>query len=508
MKLVVKDMDISTGNTLVALLRKKDAAFLDLHRQDRVRVKKGRKEVIAVVDFAYSAKALPVGSIGLFEEVLAPLGAKNGDAVKIFLEKKPESLTFIKKKLDGRELNYTEIKKIIDDTVNNRLTTVELTYYVAANYMRGMSFNEIVALTKAMIHAGNILTLENGNNKNGNKRKPRHIIDKHCIGGVAGNRTTPIVVPSLVVAGLIVPKTSSRSITSPAGTADTMEVLCNVSLSIQDIKRVVKATGGCLVWGGAVHLAPADDTIINVEHPLSIDAEGQLLASIMAKKGSVSATNVIIDIPVGYGTKIPSRKKATHLARQFNKLGKKIGINTNVVLTDGSEPIGNGIGPALEARDVLLVLKRDRRAPLDLRNKSLGIAAVVLEATGKARKGHGWAMAEALLDSGLAHKKFKEICIAQGLKISDEKDIVFGKHRYHVRALHSGIVRSINNRCISRIARLAGCPRDKGAGIYLYKHKRDRVEKGEKIFTIYSESAAKMKYAKGLLKEIGGFVIR
>ncbi|MBU0535823.1 MAG: thymidine phosphorylase, partial [Nanoarchaeota archaeon] len=284
MKFRIKDMDVATGGTLVAVMNEADALMLDLHVSDRIRLKKGKREAIVVVDFAESTKAVPVGKLGLFEEVLDKLNAKDNDEVRIFIEGKPKSLRFIKKKLNGHELSYNEIKSIIDDIVSNAITTIELTYYVAANYMRGMSMKETVALTKAMIDSGDRLDFNNG-----------MIVDKHCIGGVAGNRTTMVVVPILVAAGLKVPKTSSRSITSPAVTADTMEVLTDVSLSISQIYKVVKKTGGCMVWGGAVDLAPADDTIINVEHPLSIDAEGQLLASIMAKKGSVSATHVIID---------------------------------------------------------------------------------------------------------------------------------------------------------------------------------------------------------------------
>ncbi|HLC46108.1 MAG TPA: AMP phosphorylase [Candidatus Nanoarchaeia archaeon] len=497
MKLIIKDMDIATGITLVAIMNRKDAALLDLHLADRIMIRKGSREIVAVVDFAETAKTIPQGTLGLFEEVLANLHAKSGDEVSIHPVQKPESLLYIKKKMDGGILSYHEIKSIIDDVVNNKITTVELTYYVAANYMKGMDFKEVVHLTRAMINSGN--KLEFGN---------RIVVDKHCIGGVCGNRTTPIIVPILAVAGLTVPKTSSRSITSPAGTADTLEVLCNVVLEMKDIVRVVDKTGACLVWGGAVHLAPADDSIINVEHPLSIDAEGQLLASIMAKKGSVSATHVIIDIPVGYGTKVTSQKRAKHLAKEFSKLGKELGMVIDVVITDGSEPIGNGIGPALEAIDILRVLKNDPKAPKDLRNKSLAMASVLLESTGKAKKGHGWHMAEALLDSGLAFKKFIEILTEQGIRASDEKEIALGEYHFNVRANKTGFIKMMNNRALSRIARIAGCPEDKKAGIFLFKHNGDKVINGERVFTVYSESSIKLRYAKEMVEKVSGFVIR
>ncbi|MBD3312953.1 AMP phosphorylase [Candidatus Woesearchaeota archaeon] len=496
MKFIVKDMDVATGGTLVAVMNENDALMLDLHLADRIRLKKGRRETIVVVDFAQSEKAVPQGSLGLFEEVLEKLNAEDGDSVKIRIERKPDSLRFIKKKLDGKELKYNEVKKIIDDTVSNAITTIELTYYVAANYMRGMSMKETVALTRSMIDAGDKLDFGR-----------EYVVDKHCIGGVPGNRTTMVIVPILAAAGLTIPKTSSRSITSPAGTADTMEVLSEVSLPINDIYRVVRKAGGCMVWGGAVDLAPADDTIINVEHPLSIDAEGQLLASIMAKKGSVSATHVIIDIPVGRDAKIESVKEAKHLKMQFERVAREIGMIVKVIITDGSQPIGKGIGPALEARDVLWLLKGDKRTPDDLRQKSLRMAGLVLEMTGNAKKGKGRQKARDILDSGEAYQKFIEIIRLQGARVTDERKIILGKHKLRVKAKKNGTVKHISNKSMARIARLAGCPKDKGAGIMLWKKKGDKVKKGEKIFTVFAENRHKMGYVREFLDEIDGFVV-
>ncbi|MFO8016478.1 MAG: AMP phosphorylase [Candidatus Woesearchaeota archaeon] len=488
-------MDVATGGTLVAVLNENDAAELDLHLSDRIRLKRGRKETIAVVDFAESKKAVPRGRIGLFEEVLSKLNAKSGDEVSVFIGEKPESLWYIKKKLDGKELDYKDIKSIIDDTVSNSLTTVELAYYVAANYMGGMSTRETVALTKAMINTGDKLQFRG------------KVIDKHCIGGVAGNRTTPIVVPILAAAGLKVPKTSSRSITSPAGTADMMEVLTDVEISTKRIMRIVDKTNACLVWGGAVDLAPADDKIIKVEHPLSIDAPGQLLASIMAKKGSVSATHVIIDIPVGRDSKIESRKEALRLKRGFENLGKVLNMKVKVILTDGSQPVGRGMGPVLEAIDVLDVLKNNPEAPPDLRKKSLRMAGLLLEMTGKAGKGEGRGLAKRIVDSGDAYRKFMQIIMAQGAKETDEKNLKPGPYHFDVKADKKGKVANISNVAMSKIARIAGSPADKGSGIYLHKKKGDSVAKGEKIFTIYSKSSQKLKFALNVLEERDGFVI-
>ncbi|MEM4246871.1 MAG: thymidine phosphorylase, partial [Candidatus Woesearchaeota archaeon] len=396
-----------------------------------------------------------------------------------------------------QEKKYQEIYEIIKDIGKNQLTDIELTSYVTANYTMGMSDAEILNLTKAMTLTGTLLKV---------KKKP--VVDIHCIGGVPGNRTTMIVVPILVAAGLTVPKTSSRAITSPAGTADTMEVLCPVSLPISKLYRILDDVGGFIVWGGSVNLAPADDRIIKVEHPLSIDAEGQMLASIMAKKASVSATHLLMDIPVGRSAKIEDRKQAVHLQGHFERLGNALGIKVCTMITPGSEPIGNGIGPVLEARDCLWVLKNDSRAPQDLRRKSLEMAAVALEFAGTAKKGEGMQLATEILNSGKAYQTFMEMVKAQGGKDIDPESLKPCPLQYTFLAPKSGTISVLDNTSISRIARMAGAPRDKDSGILLHHHCGDHVNKGDPIMTIYSHSREKLGYAIDLLKELNGIIIQ
>ncbi len=498
MKFKVKDVDIMTGGTLVGILNKKDALMLDLHTGDRLRVSRGNQSTVVVLDIAMSEKLVKQGHIGLMEEVLVKIGVKQGSVVSISLEEKPKSITYIKKKLDGHKLSSEEINAIIQDIVHNKLTSVEITYFVAGGYTKGIDLDETVALTKAMINTGKILKVD---------RFP--VVDKHCIGGVAGNRTTMLVVPILVAAGYCMPKTSSRSITSPAGTADTMEVLCNVNLSMEQIKQVVDRVGGCITWGGAVNLAPADDKIITVEHPLSVDAEGQLLASILAKKGSVSATHILIDIPVGRGAKVERIDKAKRLKELFMKVGRKLNMEIKVIITDGSQPIGNGIGPALEARDVLWVLGNHPNAPRDLKQKGLLMAAEIMEAYPlpgwKSR--HGYNHAKQILESGKAWQAMMNIIQAQGARITDYRKISFGKYTFDFKACRDGKISHIDNISISRIARVAGAPFDKGAGIFLYYHVGDKVKKGDKLFTIYAENKQKLAYAKDYLEQYDGWII-
>jgi AMP phosphorylase len=495
MKLKVKDMDIATGGTLIAILNKKDAQRLDLHHEDRLSVSYKNRKTTVVIDIGESKKAVIPGHIGLFEEVLSKLKVKNNCIVNIDFEDKPISISYIRKKLDGVKLTKEEIEQIIRDLINNNLSAIETTYFISAAYTKGFDMEETTNLTKAMVEFGDKLNLDR-----------KIVLDKHSSGGVPGNRTTMIIVPIIAAAGFAIPKTSSRAISSPAGTADTMEVLAPVSLAVHKMKEVVNKTNACIVWGGAMNLAAADDKMIKIRHPLSLDPRGMLLASIMAKKTAVSSTHVLIDLPIGKSTKFKNRGEAKRLGKDFKRLGRKLGMKVEVILTDGSQPIGNGIGPALEARDVLYVLTNDSKAPLDLKNKALMMAAKMLKMAGMF---NATDKAKEILESGQAYNKMKEIIKEQGGNPDVKPDeIAIGKYIHEFRSEKDGMIRSIDNKTIAKITRIAGAPIDKGAGVYLHKHVGDVVKTGDKILTIYSEGPQKMKYAKRMLKESDGFEIR
>ena len=493
MKLIVKDMDIATGGVKVVLLNEKDADKLDLHHNERVIIKKGKKATTAVLDIAESSRAVSLGKIGLFEEVLDDLNVKHNDFIELSAGKKPISVSYIKKKLDGIELTYPETLAIIKDIVEDNLTAIELTSYITANYVRGTSMQEILDSTKAMTVTGSII-----------KVSGKVIADVHGIGGVPGNRTTPIVVAILVAAGLKVPKTSSRAITSPSGTADTMDLFCPVGLPIPKLQKILKKVGGFIVWGGAeeINLAPADDKIIRIEHPLEIDAEGQMLASIMAKKASVCATHLLLEMSVGRSAKLSNRKEANRLKKYFDRIGKSIGLKISYYIDDGSQPIGNGIGPALEARDVVWLLTNDAKAPKDLLIKSLKMSAQMLEFTGKVKKGKGLALAKKLVEDGSAYKAFVNIITAQGGCEKKEKDIPLGKFTKVIRASKSGRISHVDNKITTKVGRMAGAPSDHGSGVYLHVHKGAKVKKGDKLFTIYSQNAEELGYAIDCTKKL------
>ena len=349
---------------------------MDLHLKDRILIRNAKNrniKTVVTLDIADSKKTVPKGQVGLMEEVLTKLKMKQGQQIVVEYAKKPRGIGLIKRKLDGLELSQEDYDIIVNDIVRDELSSSELAYFISACYTRGLTDDETVRLTRSIVKHGNTLKL------------PGVVIDKHCIGGVPNNRTTMVVVPILAAAGLIVPKTSSRAITSPSGTADTMEILAPVKLPLKKLNAIIKKVGAFIAWGGGIQLASADDKLIQVRHAMSIDPEGMLLASILAKKKAVDSNRVLIDIPVGQHTKIKTRSDAEHLKREFVRIGSKLNMRVEVIVTDGRQPIGNGIGPVLEAKDVLYILRRDPRAPKDLEKKSLDMATQLFKMAGRKR---------------------------------------------------------------------------------------------------------------------------
>ncbi len=483
----VKPIDIYTGKNII-LLNEDEAKEHDMYSGYRTEVVFGDKSLIAIVDV--SNEMVTEGEIGVYSDVMKRYHMRKGQQVKIVHMDRPESIAYIKKKLDKNALTGKEVRVIVDEIMDDKLSEIETSAWITAAYINGFSDEEIIALANATYETGDRLDIGK-----------RPVLDKHCIGGVSGNRTTMLLVPIIAAAGAYIPKTSSRSITSPSGTADTMEVLCNVTFNIDEMKDIVLKAKGAIVWGGGMDLAPVDDKLIRIRHPLSLDPEGMLLASILGKKKSVGAQYVIIDIPVGRGVKIPYVERGHDLARHFIKIGRNLGMDIEALITDGAEPVGNGIGPALECIDVLEVL--EGRGPDDLTHKSILMSGKLLELCGKAEKGAGYAAAKNLLESGKALRKFMEIIELQG---GDPKiktgDIAIGEHRETVRAHVSGSIFHIDNKTISKIARIAGAPRDKGAGILLHKIRGDRVIEGDKLFTVYAESSAKLDFALKALEKL------
>lgn len=478
MQLKIKFFKWSAGIP-VAMLNEKTAERMGVHILDRILIKKNSKEIVTIVDTI--GKIVRENEIAVSSEIKEVLNLKSGDKLEVSIAQPPKSMKFIKEKLINKKpLSKIQINEIIKELLDNTLSDSEIAMFISATYKNGMSFQETINLIEAFLIMGQTLKFKN-----------KLVSDKHSIGGIAGNRTTPIVVSICAAAGLVFPKTSSRAITSAAGTSDVIETLANVDFSINEIKKIVKKTNACLVWGGAVRMVPADEKIIRIEKQMVIDSEPLLLASIMSKKLAVGSNYILIDIPYGKNAKV-NFLKALRLKQKFKKIGKHFNKKLEVVLTKGDQPIGNGIGPVLEMIDVLKILDNSQEGPKDLEEKSIFLSGKILEMTGKTKKGQGIKMAGELLYSGKAYEKFKQILKAQGGSI---KKLNPGKFRHNILAKKSGKILEINNKAINLFARVAGCPADKSAGIYLYVHKNENIKKNEKILTIYSESESRLREA-------------
>ncbi len=483
----VKPIDIFTGKNII-VLNKTEAQEHDIYSGYRTELRHEGKSTIAIVDV--SEEIVEPGEVGVFRDLASWHKLRKGETVEIVHMDQPESIKFIKKKLDKGSLVSTEIRTIVREIMQDRLSEIETSAWITAAYINGFTDEEVIALAEATVESGEELNLN---------KKP--ILDKHCIGGVAGNRTTMVLVPIIAAAGAYIPKTSSRSITSASGTADTMEVLSDVIFNMEEMRSIVLKAKGAIVWGGGMKLAPVDDKLIRVRHPLSLDPEGMLLASILGKKKSVGAEYVLIDIPVGRGVKVPYVERGNELAKHFLRVGDKLGMKIEALITDGAEPVGNGVGPALECIDVLEVLSG--RGPDDLRHKSLLMSGKLLELCRKVEPGKGYSVAENLVSSGKALAKFREIIALQG---GDPKvktsDIEVGQYTHTVTSEVSGSIFHIDNKIMSKLARISGAPRDKGAGVLIHKLRGDRVEKGDKLFTLFSESEAKLDFALKALNDL------
>lgn len=488
MKLPFYKIPIKTGKLFLAVLHIDDAAELSLKAGDRLKLQntsKNYKEITAICEISEEKKYK--NKIGLYTETIDQLNATTKDEIKIKVAETPISVQYIKNKLNAHRLTEEEINEIVKDIVEDDLSKSEMSYFIAACYVHGLDDYETAFLTKAIVNNGQTIKFSDG-----------RIVDKHCIGGVPGNRTTMLIVPILTAAGLKMPKTSSRSITSPAGTADTMEVLANVTVEADQLYKIAQKVNGFIAWGGGVDIASADDKLITLRHTMSLDPQGMLIASIMAKKFAVGSTDVLIDIPYGEQVKVKTKNAGSKLKKRFEKIGKLLGMNVKVILTKGEQPIGNGIGPVLEAVDVMKVLKQDKDRPRDLEEKSLEMAGMILEMSGTCKRNQGYKLAKQILTSKEALAQMKKIIKSQGKsKIKIQKSKVQIIHK----ADKNGKLTFMHNKLISLIARTAGSPNDPYAGVYLHQKVGDKFKKGENIITIHGSNKSRCNEAYEILQE-------
>jgi thymidine phosphorylase len=477
----MRRIGIDTYQEMVAYMRSdchvcKSEGF---EAQSRIELRHGPRSIIATLNVVHTP-LIRQGEVGLSEAAWRALAGEEGGLAQVSHRAPEASFSSVRAKIYGRPFTSGEASTVIGDIVAGRYSDIEMAALITACSGNRMDLAETIDLTRAMTAAGPRLHWD-----------APLVVDKHCVGGLPGNRTTLLVVPIVAACGLWIPKTSSRAITSPAGTADTMETLAPVALDLATMRRVVEQEGGCVAWGGAVNLSPADDLLIRVERPLGLDSEGLMVASVLSKKLAAGSTHVLVDIPVGLTAKVRSAEAAALLQARLGAVGAALGMTVRCTVTDGSQPVGRGVGPALEAHDVLAVLQNAPNAPSDLRARAVALAGQLLELGGRAVPGAGAELAASILDCGAAWRKFQAICDAQGGMRSPP----VAAFTRVLRAQRSGRVLAIDNRRLAAIAKLAGAPKAPAAGLVFHAPVGSLLEPGQPILTLHAESAGELAYA-------------
>lgn len=493
--LQLRRIDIDTYHENVAYLHRECGVYRaeGFQALSKIQVSANGSKVLAVLNVVDDTSIVLPTELGLSEQAFAHLKSGEGSYVTVDHAELPKSMDAVRRKINGDRLDQEDFISITQDIVDARYSKMEMAAFLVATGQNNLDRDELFYLTRAMLESGDRMDWHEA-----------LVADKHCIGGIPGNRTSMLVVPIVAAHGMLIPKTSSRAITSPAGTADTMEILAEVNLTPAQLHDIVSRERGCLAWGGTAKLAPVDDMLISVERPLGIDSQGQMVASILSKKLAAGSTHLLIDIPVGPTAKVRQMRQALALRKLFEFVGDRLDIHLEVMITDGSQPIGRGIGPFLEARDVMQVLQNDPDAPADLRQKSLNLAGRIIEFDPDVRGGQGYAIARDILESGRALVKMNALIQAQGAKVVDLRPSPLCRE---IIATSDGVVNAIDNFQMAKIARMAGAPMMKKAGVDLLKKLGDPVKKGELLYRIHAEFPADFKFAQQLAEQNNGYGI-
>lgn len=470
--LKVRRVPIDTWHENVCFLHRdcREYSPADYLGSAKVDIAAGRSSVRAKINVVEERTLVAPDEIGLSQHAFETLGLPEGSDVTLERTPSPKSIAALRGKLGGRELSLDEMHTVIRDIAEDRYTDKEIAAFLVSA-ARDLSIGEVQSLTRA--RAAFAHRFDWGRDL---------VVDKHSMGGIPGSRITMIVIPIVAAHGLLIPKTSSRAITSAAGTADAMETVARVDLSPEDVEKVVADAGGCIAWNGRLNHSVVDDVMNAITRPLGIDSTKWAVASILSKKLAAGATHAIIDIPVGPYAKVKQGREGRELSRLFEDVGAGIGIEVIARVTDGSRPIGRGIGPALEVRDVYQVLRNEADAPQDLREKALGFAASILEWDTNVERGTGRAVAQELLSSGRALSALEHIVDLQG---RHDRPTSPGDLIHEVISDRSGIIERIDSTQISGIARTAGAPMDKSAGIDLFVRTGDAIAAGDPLYLIH-----------------------
>lgn len=487
----VQLLDIRDGEKMIILLNPKQATAFGINIHDRVSLIRENDEKL-VVEVGFSA-AVAEWHVALFADVTEQVAFKNNEIIAIKLaESSSIANNAIRKKMKGDAISYDEMFAIIKDISENKLDEIMMTYYVASSFFYPTTDLEMYQTAKAMAENGEMFRYPEG----------EIVADKHCIGGVPGNETTMILIPLIASLGIKIPKNFSKSITSPAATGECVNVLMDISFNRTEIEQLVQDLNCCLVRWGGLALAPADDKLIKVQYPLSMQSRAKVVSSIMAKKYAMGITHLLIDVPVGPTAKVTTMEEAKDWKKKFEYVGKKLWILTKVAITPANEVIWNGVGAKLQVREVLRVLQQHPLRPKDLEEKTLLLAQDLIEMVGLAKGKVAYKLAKEQLTSGKARAKMQEIIqVQRGNPEITSEALELWKATQEMLAEKDGKVTAINLHDVNLISRKLGCPIIDEAGMYLHKKIGDPVKKGEPLCTLYADDETKLGFGVERFKE-------
>jgi pyrimidine-nucleoside phosphorylase/thymidine phosphorylase len=410
------------------------------------------------------------------------------------------AIDVIRKKRDGIELSRAEIEGLVNAYTNAEIPDYQVSAWLMAVVLKGMTRAETAALTDAMLHSGDVLDLSS---------LPAKKVDKHSTGGV-GDKTSLVLAPLVAAAGIAVPMISGRGLGHTGGTLDKLEAIpgFNVNLPVADFRRVL-ATCGCAMIGQTAEIAPADRKLYALRDVTgTVESPYLICASIMSKKLAEGIDALVLDVKTGSGAFMKNEKDAAFLAELMVETGERMGKQVVALITDMDQPLGNMIGNALEVIECVEVLQG--KGPEDLRELCLELAGWMLHLGGASPTvAEGKQQSAKLISSGKALDKFRQMIELQGgdaRVIDDAKRLPQAQHTVQVASAKAGYIASMQCEQIGTACVILGGGRerkedsvDPSVGIVLHKKVGDRVAAGEALATIYYNSEAKAARAQQLI---------
>lgn len=498
----VKRIDINVWDSLNVLLNEAQAFDFGITAVDDVTLRyktknplnppsKGdnteQKELVVNADLTNDL--VDFWEVWITKDIYEKYNLKEWDIISISAVKtNPISLKAIKKKLLGNKLNEEEIKALMRDMTDGKISDILSAYYAACSFTYSSDQEELYLTAKYSAEMWDMIRFDHDT------------AVKYCIGWVPWNETTMIIVPILWSLWISSPKTFSKAITSPAATWECVEVLMDIEFSVEEMKKLVRKTGSCLAWWKNLKFAPANDKIIKVSYPLQTEAYSKIAVSIMAKIYAWWTKYCLIDLPVGEYWKIKDLKTAKRVRWHFEYIWKKLWMKINVDITNADAPIGKWIGGVLQVREVLRILQNKENISLDLKNKSIELAANLIELVWLAKWKKAKILAKKQLESGKAWEYMQKLINSQNslhkrkpdkknvsyLWVIDSEDLPLWEFNQKFFAEKTGIIKEIDVNNLKEISKKLWAPLDKKAWFYLYKQVGDKIEKWEPLFELYS----------------------